>query len=159
MNRLPQLLTAIPGPKSRAWVDRLAVRECPAITARRARRASALGLMDTDPIVWESAVGSNVTDVDGNVFVDFCAGFGVAAMGHRHPAVVAAGQTQLGILPHAMGDAFSDVRRIELMERLCELTGLDRVIFGCSGSDSIEAAIKTALLATGRERILSFDGG
>ncbi len=156
---LPLLRTAIPGPASRAWVDRLARRECPAITARRARRAAAIGAADTDPIVWSEAVGANVQDADGNVFVDLCAGFGVAAVGHRHPAVVAAGQAQLGRLPHAMGDAFPDPRRIELMEQLCEVTGMDRVIFGSSGSDAVEAALKTARMATGRSRILAFTGG
>lgn len=140
-------------------MNRLALRECPAITARRARRAAVLGVADTDPVVWAQAQGSNVTDVDGNVFVDLCAGFGVASIGHAHPAVVAAGQQQLGILPHAMGDAFPDIRRIELMERLCALSKLDRVLFGCSGSDAVEAAIKTALLATNRQKILSFSGG
>ncbi len=158
-NDLPTLITELPGPASRAWVDRLAARECPAITSRRARRAAALGASDTDPVVWSESLGCNVRDVDGNVLVDLCAGFGVMALGHRHPAVMAAGQAQLGLLPHAMGDAFPDVRRIELMERLCALTGLDRVIFGCSGSDAVEAAIKTARLATGRHRILSFEGG
>ncbi len=156
---LPRLRTAVPGPASRAWVDRLAAHECPAITARRARRAASLGVADADPIVWDEAVGSNVRDVDGNVFIDLEAGFGVASLGHRHPEVVAAGQAQLGRLPHAMGDAFPDPRRIALMEQLCARTGLDRVILGSSGSDAVEAAVKTARLATGRARILSFTGG
>lgn len=156
---LPLLLTSVPGPASRAWVDRLARHECPAITARRARRAAALGAADNDPIVWADAVGANVRDVDGNVYVDLCAGFGVAAVGHRHPAVVAAGQDQLGRLPHAMGDTFPDLRRIELLEKLCALTGMDRAILGSSGSDAVEAALKTARIATGRSRVLAFTGG
>ena len=52
-----------------------------------------------------------------------------------------------------------DPRRIELMERLCAITGMDRVIFGSSGSDAVEAALKTAIVATGRGRILTFEGG
>lgn len=156
---LPCLLSRVPGPASRSWVDRLARHECPAITARRARRAAAIGAADTDPIVWAEAVGANVKDVDGNVFVDLCAGFGVASVGHRHPHVIAAGQDQLGRLPHAMGDAFPDLRRIELLERLCAVTGMDRVIFGSSGSDAVEAALKTARVATGRTRVLAFTGG
>lgn len=158
-DQLPHLRTPVPGPKSRAWVDRLAARECPAITARRARRAVALGAADTDPPVWVEARGANVVDADGNVLVDLCAGFGVASVGHRHPEVVAAGQAQLGRLPHAMGDAFPDVRRVELMEALCDRTGMDRVILGLSGSDAVEAAVKTARLATGRSRFVAFTGG
>ncbi len=156
---LPRLTGPTPGPASRALIDRLALRECPAITARRARRAHALGVADTDPIVWSQALGANVQDADGNIFVDLTAGFGVAAVGHRHPAVVQAGQDQLGRLPHAMGDAFPDPTRVALLERLAELTGLERGILGCSGSDAVDASLKTARIATGRERILAFHGG
>ncbi|MCB9796940.1 MAG: aspartate aminotransferase family protein [Alphaproteobacteria bacterium] len=155
---LPTLVTAIPGPRSRAWVDRLAAVECPAITARRARRAAALGVADTDPIVWESASGSIVRDVDGNELIDLTAGFGVASVGHRHPAVVAAGQAQLARLPHAMGDAFPDPRRVELLEWLADRTGLAHGILGSSGSDAVEAALKTACVATGRAGVLAFTG-
>ena len=161
---LPVLCTPIPGPRSRAGVDHLAARECPAITARRARRAAALGAHPDDrgardPIVWAEALGANVRDSDGNIFVDLCGGFGVAAVGHRHPVVVAAGQAQLARLPHAMGDAFPDETRIALLDRLCERSGFDRAILGSSGSDAVEAAIKTAVVATGRRRIVAFEGG
>ena len=57
---LPIIVTPVPGPASRSWVDRLVRHECPAITARRARRASAIGAADTDPIVWDQALGANV---------------------------------------------------------------------------------------------------
>lgn len=156
---LPTLLTDVPGPASRAWVDRLAPRECPAITARRARRAAEIGAADTDPFVWESALGANVRDVDGNVFVDLTGGFGVMAVGHRNPAVVGAIHRQADKLLHAMGDAFPDCRRVELMEALCERTGMDRAILGTSGSDAVDAAIKTAVIATKRSQIVSFSGG
>ena len=156
---LPNLVTSIPGPGSRGWIDRLAQRECPAITARRSRRAGALGQAHADPVVWEEALGANVQDVDGNTLVDLTAGFGVASVGHRHPHVVAAAQRQLGALPHAMGDAFPDPTRIRLLEALAEKTGLDHGILGSSGSDAVEAALKTARIATGRDGVLAFEGG
>lgn len=156
---LPHLVTEVPGPSSRAWVDRLAQHECPAITARRARRAGALGRADDDPIVWDQAVGATVTDVDGNRFVDMTAGFGVASVGHRNPAITGAVSAQLGRLVHAMGDAFPDPQRIRLLERLAALSGLDRAILGSSGSDAVEAAVKTARMATGRDRVVAFTGG
>ena len=155
----PIVRTAVPGPASRAAVDRLSRTECPAITARRARRAAAIGAADTDPIVWDQAVGANVVDLDGNVYVDLTSGFGVATVGHRHPAVVAAGQAQLARLPHAMGDAFPDRARIDLLDALTARVGFERAILGLSGSDAVDAAIKTARLATGRHRVLSFTGG
>jgi len=155
---LPDIQTPIVGPRSREWVDRLAARECPAITQRRSRRASTIGESDVDPIVWKEALGSCVVDEDNNRFVDFCSGFGVASVGHAHPHVVQAGQKQLGKLPHAMGDAFPDARRIELLEKLADATGLDHGILGSSGSDAVEAALKTARIATGRSKILAFEG-
>lgn len=156
---LPDLRTPVPGPASRAQVDHLARTECPAITARRARRAAALGVADTDPVVWDEALGANVLDVDGNRFVDLTAGFGVAAVGHRHPAVVAAGQAQLARLPHAMGDAYPDRSRVALLDALTARAGLPRAILGLSGSDAVDAALKTARLATGRDHVVAFSGG
>lgn len=152
----PVLQTAIPGPASAAWTERLEQTECPGSTARRANRLPGTG---APSIVWREALGSNVLDADGNVFVDLCAGFGVASVGHRNPAVARAGQAQLDVLPHAMGDAFPDVQRILLMEALTRVTGFARVALGSSGSDAIEVAFKTALLATGRTRVVAFRGG
>jgi 4-aminobutyrate aminotransferase/(S)-3-amino-2-methylpropionate transaminase len=158
---LPRLRTAVPGPASIAKIDVLARRECPAITARRARTAESLGLATADPIVWDEAIGANVIDVDGNVFVDFTSGFGVALVGHRHPSVVAAATAQAGRLLHAMGDAFPDATRVELLDRLVSVAppGLERAILGLSGADAIDAAVKTAVLATGRPGVLAFKGG
>ena len=159
-NDLPLLRTTIPGPRSRERVDVLARHECPAITARRARRAATLGAADDDPIVWDEAAGANVVDVDGNRFVDLTSGFGVAFVGHRHPDVVAAAERQAAKLLHAMGDAWPDATRIELLRRLAAVTpgALDVAILGLSGSDAVEAAVKTAVLATGRSGVLAFDG-
>ena len=156
---LPRIHTAVPGPRSQAWVDRLAQRECPGVTARRSRRAAVLGVATDDPIVWARASGANVEDVDGNVFVDLTAGFGVASVGHAHPAVVGAMRAQSHDLLHAMGDAFPDRRRIELLEQIAEKTGLSRTILGSSGADAVEAALKTARLASGRSGVLAFHGG
>jgi 4-aminobutyrate aminotransferase-like enzyme len=154
----PLILTELAGPNSKEWVDRLAQRECPAITARRARRASSIGASDVDPVVWKRARGSCVEDEDGNRFVDLTSGFGVASVGHAHPEVVAAGKEQLERLPHAMGDAFPDAQRIRLLEQLAKWTGMDHGILGSSGSDAVEAALKTARIATGRDGVLAFEG-
>jgi 4-aminobutyrate aminotransferase-like enzyme len=157
---LPALVTEVPGPESRAAVDVLARHECPAITARRARRAALLGVADDDPIVWAEAIGANVRDVDGNLFVDLTSGFGVALVGHRHPAVVASAAAQAQRLVHAMGDAWPDASRVALLRRLAAFAppGLVVAILGLSGSDAIDAAVKTAVLATGRAGVLAFSG-
>ena len=56
------------------------------------------------PIVWTRARGVHVWDSDGKKYLDLTAAFGVAAAGHANPRVVRAGQRQMAILLHAMGD-------------------------------------------------------
>ena len=157
--RLPKIVATPPGPRAQEWVDRLAHVECPAITARRSRRKAERG--GTDPIVWAEARGANVRDVDGNVYVDLSAGFAVSAVGHAHPKVVEAAERQLQKLVHGMGDLFPSTEKIELGERLAALApgDLRQSIFGLSGASAVEAAIKTAMVATGRSRVLGFHGG
>lgn len=144
-----------------ARIDVLARHECPAITARRTRRAASLGTANDDPMVWAEAVGSNIVDVDGNRFVDWLSGFGVTLVGHRDPVVVAAARAQTERLVHAMGDAWPDQTRIRLLERLARFAPdpLSVIVLGLSGSDAVDAAVKTARLATGRAGVLTFEGG
>ncbi len=156
---LPQLLTEVPGPLSQALVDDLAASECPAVTARRARRAREEGVSQ-DPLVWERARGANVWDVDGNRFVDLTSAFGVTTLGHSRPEVVEAAQAQLSLLPHGMGDVFPNRVKIELARRLVEVAphGINRVLYTCTGSEAIDAAWKTCVLATGKPEIIAFSG-
>ena len=155
---LPLLVTEVPGPSSQAWVERLSQVECPAITARRKRRVAVGG---TDPIVWAQARGANVMDADGNRYVDMSAGFAVGAVGHAHPKVIEAAQRQVTQLIHGMGDLFPTREKVLLGEKLAALTpgDLQHSIFGMSGSDAVEAALKTAMIATGRRRVLGFSSG
>ncbi len=156
----PLLQTAVPGPVGRTWVDRLAAVECPAIVARRVRRAEVSG-QEHDPVVWERALGSNVWDPDGNRYVDLLGGFGVASAGHANPHVLDAVRRQLGRLVHGLGDAFPGRPRIELAEALGRITpgALQQSIFCSTGSEAVEAALKTAMMATGRSGIVAFEGG
>jgi len=141
-------------------VDVLAAHECPAITARRARRSDTFGV-DQDPVVWARACGANVWDPDGVRFVDLTGGFGVASAGQGNDHVRAAVHAQVDRLPHGLGDAFPAVGRIRLAESLARLTpgDLSQVIFGSSGSEAVEAALKTAVMATGRSGVVAFEGG
>ncbi len=151
----PELRTAIPGPASRALAARLEGVE--------SRNATAL---DPLPIFWERASGASLWDVDGNRFVDLTAAFGVAGVGHAHPEVVQAIQRQSGTLLHGMGDVYPPRVKVELLERLVALYprgGADapvpaRALLSSSGSDAVETALKTALLATGRAGVVAFEG-
>lgn len=146
------------GEKTRALVDLLAEVECPGLTARRRRREELTGASH-DPIVWARAGGANVVDVDGNRYVDLTGGFGVALLGHSHPEVVAAVRAQAGEMLHALGDVYPSAQKIALEARLAAtVPWASRIILGLSGADAVEAALKTAMLATGRAGVLAFDG-
>ncbi len=71
----PQVAIYPPGPACQRYIEILAETECPALTARRARRSELSGLSH-DPIVWSAARGANVVDADGNRYVDLTSGFG-----------------------------------------------------------------------------------
>jgi 4-aminobutyrate aminotransferase-like enzyme len=111
------------------------------------------------PILWETARGANVHDVDGNRYVDLTSGFGVAAAGHCHPRVVAAVRRQAGRLLHGLGDVQAHPLRVELAARLAGLAPVDdpQVFFAASGAEAVEIALQTALAATGRPGIVAFD--
>lgn len=156
---LPRMLVALPAPRSAATVDALSRHECPGLTARRARRAELSGASH-DPIVYRAARGANVLDLDGNRYVDLVAGFGAALIGHTHPAVVTAIQSQAPRLLHALGDVFPSEEKVRLEATLAAMAPWPaRVILGISGADAVEAALKTARLATGRSGVLAFHGG
>ncbi len=97
--------------------------------------------------------GARVWDVEGKQYLDFLAGIAVNALGHAHPVFVDAVSSQAATLAH-ISNYFASQPEVELAERLVRLTGGSRVVFGNSGAEAIEAAIKLARL-TGRPRILA----
>ena len=146
----PEIVVPPPGPRSRELSAALGRFEAPGINT----------LAGGEPaILWEEARGANVRDVDGNLYIDLTSGFGVAAVGHRHPRVVAAVREQAGRLLHALGDVMAHPPRVELARRLVEIAPVDepRVFFAISGAEAVEIALKTALGATGRPGILAFE--
>ena len=151
---LPELRTEIPGPRSRGLAERL----------RRAESRNVTLVTPEWPVFWERAEGVNVWDADGNRFLDFTAGFGVAGLGHTAAPVREALAGQAARLLHAMGDVHPAESKVELCEMLGEMTfgrwgrGRGKVILGNSGSDAIEAALKTAVLHSGRPGVLVFEG-
>src|SRR5215475_5356138 len=127
------------------------------------------------PIVWQRAQGTRVWDVDGRPYLDLTAAFGVAAAGHANPRVVAAGQKQMAKLLHAMGDVHPHARKAELARELSRITFerwtrgkrevrsvkgeaiRGKTIFCNSGFEAVEAALKTALLASGKPGVVVFE--
>ncbi len=140
----------MPGPRAQALARRLARVENPEVTF----------LADPGPIFWSRGAGVNVFDADGNRYVDLLAGFGAAVLGYAHPELTAALAAQAGELQHAMGDVYPAVRKVELLESLVRVLpgGLGGVILSGSGSDAVESALKTAMIATGRPGVVAFEG-
>lgn len=148
---LPELLTPIPGPRSQELAARLQTVECRNTTL----------VTPEWPIFWDRADGSNVWDADGNRLLDMTSAFGVATLGHGFTRKALA--EQAGQLVHAMGDVHPARLKVELCEKLSEITfgrwtgGHGKTLLGNSGFEAVEAALKTAVLATGRTQILSFE--
>lgn len=116
------------------------------------------------PSVWQKAKGVHVWDAEGRRYLDLTGAFGVAAAGHANPRVVAAGQRQMGTLLHAMGDVHPHALKAQLARELSRLTferwraGTGKTLFCNSGFEAVEAALKTALLATGKPGVIAFEG-
>jgi 4-aminobutyrate aminotransferase-like enzyme len=151
----PELRTVVPGPESLRLAAELRRYESRNVTFTNA----------DFPIFWERASGANVWDVDGNRFLDFTSAFAVASLGHGAAPVVDALREQAGRLVHAMGDVHPTREKAELCRVLSGITferwgaGGARTILANSGSEAVEAALKTVLLRTGRPGVLSFTGG
>src|SRR5512146_2092229 len=147
---LPRIVGPVPGPRSKALAARLARVESPNITA----------MTGEGPVFWAAGRGANVADVDGNVYVDLAAGFAVAAAGHSSPRVTGALAAQSARLTNALGDLYPaevKVRRLERRSRLAP-GDLGVTILASAGAEAVEAALKTAVLATGRPGVLAFTG-
>ncbi|MEE8148376.1 MAG: aspartate aminotransferase family protein, partial [Longimicrobiales bacterium] len=147
---LPQISTAVPGPRSMALAERL----------RGVESRNVTHLSPDFPVFWEEAAGVNVRDVDGNVYLDFTGAFGVSLAGHAHPVITARIRRQSETLTHGMGDVHPTALKVELLERLAALSPWPaaRGVLASTGSEAVEIALKTAELATGRSGILSFQG-
>ena len=152
---LPRLITPVPGPKSRALARQL----------HRYESRNVTYISPHWPVFWHRAAGANVWDVDGNRYLDLTAAFGVAGVGHTNPRVTAAIRRQSGALIHAMGDVHPNALKIRLARELVALTfgrwskAGGRVVFGNSGAEAVEIALKTTAIYTKHPGIIAFSGG
>ncbi len=142
-----RLKTALPGPRSAA------------LGARRAQ-AVPRGVGHSTPIYAESARGALVTDVDGNVLIDFAGGIGTLNVGHANPEVVRAAADQLERFTHTCFSVSPYEGYVALCEKLNAKTpgrGPKKTLLTNSGAEALENAVKIARHATGREAIVVFE--
>ena len=149
VTRAIHLKTEIPGPKSRAILERKA-------------RVVADPLSIYAPVVIAEAHGATLTDVDGNTFIDFTGGVGCLNVGHSHPRVVEAAQSQLEQFSHTDFTIVPYEVYVELAERLTELAPVRKpakAAFFNAGTEAVENAVKFARAYTKRPAVLVFEGG
>lgn len=140
--------TKLPGPKS-------------AQILRIDEQSASPSYVRTKPFVTEKGEGSSLTDVDGNQFLDFCAGIAVCSTGHCHPEIVSTIQKQAGKLIHTAGAIFAHEPLSLLARKLVLIApgkSKKKVFFSNSGTEAIEAAIKLARYYTGRPLMISYIG-
>ena len=141
------LVTEVPGPKSRAIVE-------------RKERVVADAIDLHVPVVIDRGAGASFTDLDGNTFLDFSGGLGCLIVGYSHPKVVEAVKRQVERFSHTDFSVIPYEPWVELSERLVTMVGGDRKVFlANSGAEAVENAVKIARSATGRSAVITFEGG
>jgi 4-aminobutyrate aminotransferase/(S)-3-amino-2-methylpropionate transaminase len=144
-----ELRTAIPGPLSQQLLER---------KQRAIANAKTIAL----PVVVAEARGATITDVDGNVFIDFTGGVGCLNVGHAHPKVVGAVQEQAARFLHTDFTVVPYEIYISLAERLLErapFSGPAKAVFFNAGTEAVENAVKFARLYTRRPAVIAYEGG
>jgi 4-aminobutyrate aminotransferase len=146
--QLPSIKTELPGPATRALLE-------------RDERVVSPSYTRDYPFSMKRGSGSWVWDLDDNMFLDVTCGVGVTNLGHCHPRVNAAIKQQVDEFLHMAGTDFYYRLQVELAETLARITPGDmpkKVFFTNSGTESVEAALKLARKYTGRPKVISFTG-
>lgn len=149
MLKSTQIKTEVPGPKSRELQE-------------RRKKAISSGLGTAIPIWAAEAEGALVTDVDGNVFIDFGGGIGVLNAGHNHPKVVRAVKEQAEKLIHSCYYATQYEPYLLLAEKLNEIVPGSyekRSFLVNSGAEAVENAVKISRAYNRKPGVLAFENG
>jgi 4-aminobutyrate aminotransferase-like enzyme len=146
--RAARVVTEVPGPASRRLVQSEGRHLAPGLQS--------IGLFSG--IALNAGRAATLEDVDGNTFIDFTAGVGVASLGHAHPDYVRALAEQLDQI--SVG-SYTTRRRAAFLEELVPYLppGLTRMQFYSGGAEAVEAALRMARSFTGRFEVISFWGG
>jgi 4-aminobutyrate aminotransferase len=144
---VPCIKVTPPGPRAKAILE-------------RDRQVVSPSYPRSAPFVMARGEGAIVEDVDGNVYLDCCAGIAVAATGHSHPEVVRAITEQAQRYLHISTDYYHEpqVALGEAIAEIAPIEGRARTFFSNSGTEAVEAAIKLARYHTRRFNIIAFLG-
>jgi len=145
---VPNVVTPIPGPKSREVYE-------------RERELIAPGLQSVTQwaqVCFTHGQDCALYDLDGNTILDFMAGIGVCSIGHAHPAHAAAIAQQAARIT---AGGFTSEPRVALLEAMHSILPptLNRMQFYSGGAEAVEAALRLARCATGKSMVVGFWGG
>jgi 4-aminobutyrate aminotransferase len=112
--------------------------------------------MGDEPLVVDHAEGLKIWDADGREYLDAISGEWVVNLGFRNPEIADAAIEQLGRVEWT-APLYNSIPRALLAQKVAELApgGLEKVLFGLSGSDAVEGAMHMAMRATGRDEFVS----
>ena len=142
-----QLRTAIPGPRSKALMQ-------------RRNTAVAQGAFHVSPVFIDRAEGAVIEDVDGNRMIDFAGGIGCLNTGHRPPTVMKAIHDQMDRFLHTSFNVLPYESYVALSERLNSIVpgrGTKKTILVSTGAEAVENAVKIARAYTKRPAIIAFE--
>lgn len=146
--KLPDIRTPLPGPRAQEIVALDEKYISPSYTR-------------SYPLVMQRGRGAMIEDVDGNIFLDFNGGVAVCSTGHAHPEVIAAIKKQVEEFVHISGTDYYYPQLPALAEKLSRLVPGNfekRSHFGNSGAEAVEGAVKLAMYATRRQKLIGFFG-
>ncbi|MCW4049437.1 MAG: aspartate aminotransferase family protein [Candidatus Bathyarchaeota archaeon] len=147
MVKVPNIVTPIPGPKSKALID-------------SRNKYVPPGVYLVQPVSIAKSKGSLMEDVDGNTLIDFTSGIGVTSLGHCTDEIVQTISDQAGKLIHSCIHVVNYEPYVKLAKTLTEITPgsfAKRAMMLNSGSEAVENAIKIVRQSTGRKNIISFE--
>jgi len=127
----------------------------------RRNKVIAKGMGNVHPTYIKSASNAQLTDIEGNTYIDFGAGIAVNNTGHSHPKIVNAVKKQLDNFSHTCSILTPYTSFVELAEKLLDIYPGDfdkKAIFLTTGAEAVENAIKVARSHTGRSGIIAFNG-
>ncbi len=142
---------------NRPQSEKLFQRACQVMPGGVSSPVRAFRSVGGNPVYFARAQGSRFEDVDGNRYSDFCMSWGPLVLGHAHPAVIEAVRTAAvdGLSYGACCEA-----EVQLAERVLQAFPLmEQVRFVSSGTEAVMTALRLARGATGRPKILKFEGG
>jgi len=109
-----------------------------------------------DPVFFDHALGACLYDVAGRSYIDYVGSWGPMIAGHANPAIIDAVHAAVD---KGLSFGAPAAAEVTMAERLCELVdGLEMVRMVNSGTEATMSAIRVARAATGRDRILKFEG-